>query len=181
VALESRDAEIAVTNQVVAALRQIIRAVDAHSRTLVKQYQLTGPQLVVLKRVADGEFRSIGELARTVYLSQATVTGILDRLEARGLVQRARALDDRRRVTVTLSPAGEQILQATPPLLQEHFIRRFLQLADWERSQVLSSLQRIVTLMEAKDIDATPILATGPIDASSEGTEAFLEDEADRT
>jgi hypothetical protein len=63
----------------------------------------------------------------------------------------------------------------SPPLLQEHFTAAFRQLADWEQTQILSSLQRIVSLMEAGDVEAGPILTTGPIDATPEETEVFLE------
>ena len=51
----------------------------------------------------------------------------------------------------------------------------FGRLPDWEQNQILSSLQRIVALMEAGDVEAGPILTTGPLDASPEETEAFLE------
>lgn len=169
------DAPASTIVQVVGALRRIIRAVDLHSRVLVQRYRLTGPQLVVLKAISDGRPSSVGEIARTVHLSQATVSGILDRLESRGLVRRARSRDDRRRVVVSLSAAAEETLRSAPPLLQEHFTERFLELDEDEQHRILDSLQRVVSLMEARDLDATPILATGPISASLERTEAFLQ------
>jgi DNA-binding MarR family transcriptional regulator len=169
------DAPVSVTVQVVEALRRIIRAVDLHSRSLVQRYRLTGPQLVVLKAIADGKPTSVGEIARSVHLSQATVSGILDRLETRRLVSRNRSRDDRRRVVVSLSAEAEETLRSAPPLLQEHFIQRFLELDELEQRGTLAALKRVVSLMEAKDLDATPILATGPISATLERTEAFLQ------
>ena len=163
-----------MTVHVVEALRRIIRAVDLHSRSLVQKYRLTGPQLVVLRAIADSRPASVGEIARTVHLSQATVTGILDRLEARNLVTRSRSPDDRRRVVASLSPGAEEKLRSAPPLLQEHFNQRFLELDGHEQKRILASLERVVSLMEARDLDATPILATGPISATLERTEAFL-------
>ena len=61
------------------------------------------------------------------------------------------------------------------PLLQEEFTEQFNKLEDWEKTQILSSLQRVVSMMEAKHIEATPILATGPISATTEETKDFLE------
>ena len=61
-----------------------------------------------------------------------------------------------------------------PPLLQEEVTDEFSKLEDWEQSQILSALQRVVSMMEAKHIDATPILTTGPVGATPEETEAFL-------
>lgn len=163
-----------VTDQVLMALRRIIRAIDLHSRDLVGNYGLTGPQLMVLRVLASGNGRLVGEVARQVHLSQATVTGIVGRLEKRGLVTRVRGDEDKRQVVVSLTAVAREMLAQAPPLLQESFIKEFSKLQDWEQSQILSALQRIVAMMEAKDIDATPMLATGPIHATPEWTGAFL-------
>jgi DNA-binding MarR family transcriptional regulator len=163
------------TKQVMAALRRIIRAIDLHSRTLVQRFGLTGPQLVVLKELFDASPRSVSELAAAVNLSQATVTGILDRLERKSMVARVRDSKDRRRVLVSLTSVAQEVLSGAPPLLQEHFMQRFGALPDWQQTQILSSLQRIVALMEATDVEAGPILTTGPLDATPEETEAFLQ------
>lgn len=163
------------TKEVLAALRRIIRAIDLHSRALVHRYGLTGPQLVVLKELAEGPPRTVSELAQAVNLSQATLTGILDRLDRKGLIRRVRSTEDRRKVIVSLTVAAEKVIVQAPPLLQEHFTQAFGGLPEWEQNQILSSLQRIVALMEAESVEAGPILSTGPLDASSEGTGAFLE------
>ncbi len=160
---------------VMASLRRIIRAIDLHSRALVHEYGLTGPQLVVLKELMESSPETVSRLAKAVSLSQATVTGILDRLERKRMIKRTRDLHDKRKVLVSPTPAAEETLAGAPPLLQEHFTQAFDQLPDWERTQILSSLQRIVALMEADDVDAGPILITGPLDATPEKTEAFLD------
>jgi DNA-binding MarR family transcriptional regulator len=157
-----------------AALRRIIRAIDLHSRSLVHRYGLTGPQLVVLKELVESSPLSVGDVASSVNLSQATVTGILDRLERKGMVSRSRSTQDKRKVLVSHTASAEEVLAGAPPLLQEHFTKAFARLPDWEQTQVLSSLQRIVSLMEAGDVEAGPILTTGPIDATPERTEEFL-------
>ena len=171
----SPDSTDRTTRLVMAALRRIIRAIDLHSRTLVQRFGLTGPQLVVLKELVDTSPLSVSEVAVAVNLSQATVTGILDRLERKDMVQRARDPRDRRRVLVSPTSVAQEVLAGAPPLLQEHFTARFGALPDWEQTQVLSSLQRIVALMEATDVEAGPILTTGPLDASPEKIAAFLE------
>jgi DNA-binding MarR family transcriptional regulator len=170
----SAGAELPITSEVMAALRRIIRAIDIHSRSLVQRFGLTGPQLVVLKELVSDSPRSVSEIARAVNLSQATVTGILDRLERKSMVVRERDRSDRRKVMVSPTEAAEKVLAGAPPLLQEHFTDAFGRLPDWQQTQVLSSLQRIVTLMEATEVEAGPILSTGPLDATSEETEAYL-------
>jgi DNA-binding MarR family transcriptional regulator len=166
--------ESAITTEVLAALRRIIRAIDLHSRELVQRYGLTGPQLVVLKELLARSPRSVSELAAAVNLSQATVTGILDRLEKKSMVERLRSEVDRRKVLVSPTSSAEEALSGAPPLLQEHFTSAFDKHPDWQQHQILSSLQRIVALMEAGDVVAGPILTTGPLDVSPETTEDFL-------
>ncbi|MEE4606381.1 MAG: MarR family transcriptional regulator [Desulfobacteraceae bacterium] len=55
---------------------------------MVKQVGLTGPQLITLREIANAVEISITNIAGGVSLSQPTVTGILDRLEKRGLVRK---------------------------------------------------------------------------------------------
>ncbi len=147
-------------DQVLIALRRIMRAVDLHSRSLTQRYGLTGPQLVILRELSRLGEVSGSELARAVSLSLPTVIGILTRLEKRRLVSRRRSEIDKRRVMVCTTSEAEGLLAATPPPLQESFADQFEMLEDWEKSLILASLQRVVAMMEAREIDASPILAT---------------------
>lgn len=149
-----------IGDDVLIALRRIIRAIDIHSRFLAQRYGLTVPQLVILQELRRLGEASGSELAKAVSLSQATVTGIVMRLETRGLVMRRRSESDKRRLPVRLAPAGERLLESAPPLLQESFSRQFHRLRDWEKSQILSSLQRLVAMMEAHNVDIAPFLGS---------------------
>jgi DNA-binding MarR family transcriptional regulator len=154
-----------VAEQIMRALRRIIRAVDLRSRFLVNRYGLTGPQLVVLRELSRQGEVPAGELTKAVHLSQATVTGIIDRLEKRGLVHRGRSERDKRCVLVRLTPTGRDVLTRAPPLLHESFVSELNKLRDWERTQILSSLQRVVSMMEAKDFAPGAVMATESVDA----------------
>ena len=157
-------ADIAISNQVLIAIRRIIQSVDLHSRALVREFGLTGPQLIVLQAIFPHEKIAINEIAKAVSLGPPTVTGILERLEQRGLVERRRGQRDKRKVYITVTPSARTLLKKAPPLLQQHFTEAFHRLADWEQAMILSSLQRVVALMNARNIDAAPILAeAGPL------------------
>lgn len=157
-----------ISEQILVALRRVTRAVDQYSRQLAQSYGLTGPQAVIMKALARDEGLTMGELARRVNLSQATVTDIAKRLEARGLLERRRSDDDRRRVGIRLTDTGRQLMAHPLPLLQEHFVAQLHQLHDWEQTQLLSSLQRIGEMMNAQDLDAAPLLASGGLAATPE-------------
>jgi DNA-binding MarR family transcriptional regulator len=163
------------TDAVTQALRQIMRAVDLHSRLLASKYGLTAPQLTVIKELAQVERLSMGQLAAAVKLAQPTTGGIVDRLVKRGLVRRATCQEDRRRVLVELTEQGRATAQRSPAPLQESFRRQFEKLRDWEQTLILASLQRLVGMMAAGELDATPILTTGPMAASSEQMLSFLD------
>ena len=153
-----------VCDEVLIAIRRIIQSIELHSRALVRQFGLTGPQLVILQELSRLGEISVGDLSKAVSLSQATVTGILERLAKRGLITRRRSQSDRRRVLVHATPQGKEILEQAPPLMQESFIRQFSNLRDWEQMMILSSLQRLVNMMDAKNFRAYPFLTTDPID-----------------
>lgn len=152
--------EALLSDQVLITLRRIIRAIDLHSRRLVNDCGLTGPQLLLLKEIAHLEEVSVGGIAKQISLSNATVTDILDRLEKRGLVQRTRSASDKRRVLVKVTEEGMRTLLQAPPLLQEHFNQEYQKLEEWEQTLIVSSLQRIASMMEAK-----PVTGVESIDA----------------
>lgn len=142
-----------------------------NSRKLVKRVGLTGPQLVILQEISSlGEVTS-GEIARAVSLSQATLTGILERMEKRGLLSRRRSEHDKRRVMVRISDSGMKVLEDAPPLMQEEFVDEFSSLQEWEQNMILSSLQRLVSIMDAKAIQAAPFLATSAINTEAAKTD----------
>ena len=134
-------------DEILAALRKIGRAIDLRSRMLLHSYGLTAPQLSVLKTIARLQPVIASEIAKRVHLGQPTVTGILNRLEQRGLVERTRGARDRRSVLVSLTAAGEAILTGAPSLLQDKFRQRLAELKDWERTQILATLQRVGDMM----------------------------------
>ena len=147
-----------IVDQVMIALRKIIRAIDTNSKKLVKRVGLTGPQLLILQEISRGVEITAGEIAKAASLSQATVTGILERMEKRKLLTRQRSESDRRRIMVRITQEGKEILKNAPPIMQEAFVERFNNLKEWEQTMILSALQRLVVIMEAKAIEVAPFL-----------------------
>ncbi len=169
-------------DEVLVALRRVIRATDLHSKYLAKTSGLTAPQILLLQTIRDKGEVTIGELANDVSLSQATVTTILDRLEKRGLVYRERSDQDKRKVHAYLTDNAVEVLKNAPTPLQEHFTRQFSDLQEWEQTMIISSLQRVAYMMDAQHIDASPVLDVGKLDrlnTSIEKSGAFSESEGD--
>jgi DNA-binding MarR family transcriptional regulator len=154
--------------EVLVAIRQIIRAIDLHSKKLSKDAGLTGPQLILMRAIQELGEVTIRELSKHTNMSQATATTILDRLERNGYVQRIRSVEDKRKVHAHLTETGKVLLAQAPAPLQESFVKRFQTLADWEQSLLLSSVQRLSSMMNAENIDVAPLLEIGSITKNEE-------------
>ena len=148
------------------SLRRIIRNIEIHSHRLIQKSRVTGPQLACLLALGkDGPLTGTA-LAKRVYLSPSTVVGIVDRLEEKGLLIRTRSACDRRQVLLALTDTGRKLTEESPSLLQDTLADRFKELPELEQASILLALEKVVDLMEARTIEAAPVLAIGPITAA---------------
>jgi len=148
-------------DQVLIALRRIIRATDLHSRALGKETGLTTPQLMVMRAIEEIDKPTVTAVARAVSLSPATVTTILNRLQKKGLLLRERSKADRREINLRLTAAGRSLWKNAPEPLQYSFTKRFGELASWEQHSIVAALGRVATMMDADALDAAPLLTSG--------------------
>ncbi len=162
------DLAVNIHDKLLVSLRRIIRAVDVHSRQLVHKQHLTVPQLLCLKAVGSCDELSVSGIAKRVGLSNATVSGIVDRLEHRGLIERRRGVTDRRQSLLSIATEGREALERAPTLLQESFVPAFDALSVDEQQRLLQALERIATLMGVENLDAAPLLASHPMTVSDE-------------
>lgn len=168
-----------VCDEVIIALRKIIRSIELNSRALWKRIGLTGPQLITLREIDKRAETSAGELAQAVSLGPATITGIIERLESRALIIRQRNDSDRRKVRLRVTSKGKELLADTPPLMQESFVDALEELEDWEKSMILAALQRLVVLMDARRIDAVPILTAESLETMDEADGSYFKNDPD--
>jgi DNA-binding MarR family transcriptional regulator len=156
------------TQDILRNLRRIVKRVEAASAELEAAHGITAPQLLCLHAlVMRGSLTQI-ELSREVRLSASTLVGVIDRLEAKGLVVRKRDPDDRRRIHVTPTAAGLEAHAQAPTPLHIQVERGLAQLAPDDRTRISEGLARIVHLLEADRIDAAPVLTSGPIPKPAE-------------
>jgi DNA-binding MarR family transcriptional regulator len=153
-----------VANEVLRSIRQIVRRISIHSKHLLRDVGLTVPQMVCLRAIDDRDGSdgiTVAEVSHRVNLSPATVSRILDRLVASGLVIRERSVEDRRKVRLVLTPAGLERLETLPTPLQDTFLRELGGLPAEEQGRLRDALVKIADLMSARDLDAAPLLAPG--------------------
>ncbi len=151
-------------DELLIALRRITRAIDLYSKRLQKDTRLTISQLLVMDAIVKIDKPTPSAIAKSILLSQATVTNLIDRLEKNGLVQRKRLGTDKRTINVVLTELGKAKYNDAPELLQSGFLREYRKLESWEQHMLVSAVGRVASMMDAEDIDASPILAIGDID-----------------
>ncbi len=159
-------------NHAVTVLRQILQATNNYARAVTRLTGLTTSQLLVLQILDDIGSSSAGALAGRMGITQATLTSLIHKLEAKGLVLRERGDTDRRQVWLTISPAGCATLEQAPEGLQAKFGARFAALQDWEQSMLIAGLERTAALLDAEGIDASPVLQVGSLVADPKPNEA---------
>jgi DNA-binding MarR family transcriptional regulator len=152
-------------DSILRSVRAIVRSVTIHSKRLYRETGMTLPQILCLRAIGAatqaGDAVTAAQVARDVQLSPATVTGIIDRLERGELIERERDTADRRKVYLRLTPKGQEWLGSLPSSLQDRAAERLNSLAPEHRKRILDTLNQVLQIMEAEDIDTSPILVPG--------------------
>ena len=131
---------------------------DIDSRRLAAEHDITTPQLLSLMAAVEKSPLTAHDVANRVHISPTTLVGVLDRLEAKGLIQRKRNAADRREVEIIPTPAGRRLVAATPFPLQHVLERALAQMRKPEREELAGWMERLVDLMEVKSLDRRPML-----------------------
>lgn len=147
-----RDFQVSETVQ---SLRRIFKAIQDYSQEVSASFGITGPQLWALKTISEYESLPLGELGRKMYLHPSTVTGVVDRLEAKGYVLRDRDREDRRVVNVRLTDKGKDLAKKAPNPVQGKMIYGLRNLESEELRVIYESMKKLAEIAEAQDVKAT--------------------------
>jgi MarR family transcriptional regulator, organic hydroperoxide resistance regulator len=145
------------TPEIIDNLRRVFQAINEYSRTAEKTTGLTGPQLWALKILDNTSPIRVSDLAQRMYLRPATVVGILDRLEMKGLVSRARSTEDRRAVDLTLTETGKWLAAKAPEVAQVMLVKGLDELTDEQFSVVEEGMKLMVSMLGAEHMTPQPL------------------------
>ena len=136
---------------IVAAIRRLVRAVSLDSQGMSRQFGLTGPQSGVMRNLVKKGALSSADLSRRSYVTPANITGIIDRLEKKGLVERIRKDGDRRVALIALTEAGLELGKTIPDPIEKRLINKLGNL-DPKHIQLLDiAINQILNLIEADE------------------------------
>ena len=146
-----------IIKEIVDAIRRLYRAVYLDSSKMSRQFGLTGAQSGVLRNLFAHGAISSAELSRKLYVTPSNITGVIDRLEKKGLVERIRKKGDRRVALITLTEAGAELSKSLPDPIEKRFIS---ELADLEPEyvQILAmAMNQILNLVDTKGVEEAPL------------------------
>ncbi len=108
--------------------------------------ELTAPQAKVIFCLGNTDGMTCSEITDKTLITKGTLTGVIDRLEKRGLVNRWGDSDDGRRIIVDLSKEGQKVFKREYPRFVAALKARFDALSKKDREQATALLTKIAAL-----------------------------------
>lgn len=125
------------------SLAECYQAFESYSGTHVRKLGLTGAQFDILATLGNTPGMTCKELGANTLITKGTLTGVLDRLEARGLIRRSATDADRRQVFVMLTPQGVRTFERAFPAHIDHLKPAFGALSPRELEQTARLLHKL--------------------------------------
>lgn len=141
-------------------IRKIVRSINLESKKIQKEYGVSIPQVLCLHylRNAPNFQATQGEVRKFLNLNSSTVSGIINRLEKKGLVARLPKTGDKRVVNIALTSAGDEVIHRMPPLLHEQLSDKLQTLNPEEFHLIEKSLDALVRLLDIEAVEASPLI-----------------------
>ena len=146
----------------VGAIRSLVRAVYLDTSKMSRQYGLTGSQSGVLRTLYQKGSLSSADLSRQLHVTPSNITGIIDRLEKKGLVQRVRKAEDRRVALINLTDSGQELSRSLPDPIETTLIRGLAYLDPSQVDRLGHCMSQILNLIDAKEVVDTPLELYAP-------------------
>jgi DNA-binding MarR family transcriptional regulator len=141
-------------------IRRVFQVLTDQSRKIEHETSLTGPQLWVVKILKETSPLKVSDLARRMYLHPATMVGLLDRLEAKGLLKRTRSDKDRRVVHIDLTEQGNELEINSPEVVQSLLVKGLEALAGQKLKIISDGLGEVVNILGAQDVTPQLIMCS---------------------
>jgi DNA-binding MarR family transcriptional regulator len=143
------------------ALRNIVQGVRVYSAQAERRTGLSGAQLFILQKLAEGPAQSLNELATRTRTHQSSVSAVVTRLVSRRLVSRRRSSADGRRLLLELTPAGRAVLADAPQTAQSRLIEALEKMPERRREELVEGLTAVVAALGTATEPAPLFLESG--------------------
>lgn len=140
--------------QVIYLIRRLIQAEEFYTKELEKKYRVSVPQLSCLLALYENGPMPPSQVAKHIMVKSSTVTGIIDRLEQKRLVERSRISSDRRVITIGLTESGRMLAQNSPLPIQERIVDGYKDLPSNEREDIIRALKKLSSMLDSNAMEA---------------------------
>ena len=142
-----------LVRDIIYQIRRLMQAGELFTKELNKTYQVSAPQLHCLLALHENGPLPPSQIARHIMVKSSTVTGIIDRLEQKGFVERLRNSPDRRVITIQLTEAGKELAHNAPPPIQHKIVDGIKKLPEGEIKQIILSLSKLTHMLDVYDLE----------------------------
>lgn len=140
--------------RIIFQIRRLMQAGYQYTKELNKNYQVSAPQLNCLLALHERGPLPPSQIAREIMVKSSTVTGVIDRLEFKGLVKRTRNSPDRRVITIELTDAGETLAQNAPPPIQQKIVDGLKRLDADQLEQIVHNLGLLTHMLDVREYES---------------------------
>ncbi|RZB37256.1 MAG: hypothetical protein SRB2_01338 [Desulfobacteraceae bacterium Eth-SRB2] len=141
------------THQIIYSIRRLIQASELYTKELNKKYQVSAAQLNCILTLYEYGPLPPSKIANHMMVKSSTVTGVVDRLEKKGLAERMRTSPDRRVITIQLTQTGKKLAQNAPPPIQQKIIDGLKQTKNAKKEQIVRSLNLLTDMLDIQDLE----------------------------
>ena len=124
-------------------LAECLQGFERYSGESVRQYGLTHAQFDIIATLGNTSGMNYKELGERTLITKGTLTGVIERLEQKGLVLRERSLDDKRSYFVRLTDSGDAVFRDVFPKVIDHGKQLFAGFSDAEFDEVDGALRKL--------------------------------------
>lgn len=143
------------TRSIIYSIRRLIQAGKLYSKELSKTYTISAAQLNCLLALHENGPLPPSQIANHMLVKSSTVTGVVDRLEQKGLVKRVRNSPDRRVITVELTDSGNKLTENAPPPIQQKIIDGLKNMPQSEINKIAIALSKLTDMLDVQDLEVT--------------------------
>jgi DNA-binding MarR family transcriptional regulator len=141
------------TKEIIFSIRRLMQAGELYTKELNKKYDVSVPQLNSLLTLYEYGPLPPSQIANHIMVKSSTVTGIVDRLEQKGLVERLRNSPDRRVITIQLTESWKKLAENAPSPIQHKILDGLKRLSKAEIDLVVRALTKLTNMLDVQDLE----------------------------
>ncbi len=139
--------------RIIYQIRRLMQAGYQYTKELNKNYQVSAPQLNCLLSLYEKGPLPPSRIARQIMLKSSTLTGVIDRLEVKGLVKRTRSSQDRRVITIELTEAGRVLARNAPPPIQQKIVDGLKRLSSRQLHDIIHNMGILTHMLDVGPLE----------------------------